>query len=66
MQIFVNGETRQMPPDCNVAQLLAEMQLADQRCALEINREIVPRSAYATRWLQNADQVEIIHAVGGG
>ncbi len=66
MQIFVNGETRQVPPDCNVAQLLAEMRLADKRCALEVNREIVPRSAYATWVLQNTDQVEIIHAVGGG
>ncbi len=66
MQIFVNGAARQVPADCNVAQLLAGMRLADQRCALEINREIVPRSAYATRLLQNTDQVEIIHAVGGG
>lgn len=66
MQIFVNGAARQVPVDCNVEQLLTEMQLAGRRCALEINREIVPRSAYAARKLRGADQVEIIHAVGGG
>ncbi|MFP5344669.1 MAG: sulfur carrier protein ThiS [Gammaproteobacteria bacterium] len=66
MQIFVNGQACDVPEGCNVTQLLAQLELADRRCALEINREIVPRGAYATRRLRSADQVEIIHAVGGG
>jgi len=66
MQIFVNGRARDIPEGYNVTQLLAQLELGGRRCALEINREIVPRSAYATRRLRSADQVEIIHAVGGG
>ncbi|RJQ49149.1 MAG: sulfur carrier protein ThiS [Gammaproteobacteria bacterium] len=66
MQIFVNGQARDVSEGCNVTQLLMQLDMAGRRCALEINREIVPRSAYATRRLRSADQVEIIHAVGGG
>jgi thiamine biosynthesis protein ThiS len=66
MQIFVNGQARDVSEGCNVTQLLMQLELAGRRCALEINREIVPRGAYATHVLRPADRVEIIHAVGGG
>jgi len=33
---------------------------------MEINREIVPRSLYAETLLVEGDQIEIVHAIGGG
>jgi len=37
-----------------------------ERVAIELNQEVVPKSEYASRQLQAADQIEIIQAVGGG
>lgn len=66
MEIYINGETRQMADGSSVAQLLEAMGVSQQRLAVEINREIVPRSAYAAQYLQAGDCVELIRAVGGG
>jgi sulfur carrier protein len=33
---------------------------------VEVNREIVPRSLHTTRTLVDGDQIEIVHAIGGG
>ena len=54
----MNGVTADM--------LLEQLGLAGQRLALEINREVIPRSTFSQHVLQAYDRVEIIHAVGGG
>ncbi|MFZ5592865.1 MAG: sulfur carrier protein ThiS [Pseudomonadota bacterium] len=66
MEIIVNGEARQIPDHCSVAELVAAMNLTGRRIAVEINLDIVPRSTYETRRLQAGDRVEIVHAIGGG
>jgi len=47
-------------------ELLEELGLADKKLALEINEEIIPRSSFAEHKINNADKIEIIHAIGGG
>ena len=66
MQIYVNGEEKQLPENSNMAQLVEQLELTGQRIAVEINEELVPRSTFQTHLLHEADRVEIIHAVGGG
>jgi sulfur carrier protein len=66
MEIFVNGEPRQVAESCSVAQLVEEMGLAGRRLAVEVNLDIVPRSTHASHQLQPGDKVEIVHAIGGG
>ena len=66
MQIWLNGETREVPAGYTLADLIAELDLAERRLAVEINQAIVPRSGYAQRPLRESDRVEIIQAVGGG
>lgn len=66
MQIYVNGEKKQIPDTTDMAALIQLLNLADQRIAVEVNEELVPRSSFTTYQLKAADQVEIIHAVGGG
>lgn len=65
-EIIVNGAPRQVPPATTVAALIADLGLAGRRVAVEINREIVPRSAHPDYSLRAGDRLEIIHAVGGG
>ncbi len=66
MNIYLNGEARQVPDNCSAAKLVEELSLTGKRIAMEVNREIVPRSSYADYTLQADDKVEIVHAIGGG
>ena len=66
VKITVNGKQTQVTDGLTAEILLEQLGLVGQRLALEINREILPRSAFAQRVLQEDDHVEIIHAVGGG
>ncbi len=64
--IHLNGERQTIPRDLSVTALLARLELVGQRLAVELNREIVPRSEHDRRVLQDGDRVEIVHAIGGG
>jgi sulfur carrier protein len=66
MQIYVNGEEKQIPEGTDMAALIALLDLADQRIAVEVNEELVPRSTFTGHLVNESDRVEIIHAVGGG
>jgi len=50
----------------NCAELLARLDLAGKRVALERNGEIVPRGRLAEQRLAEGDRLEIVVAVGGG
>jgi sulfur carrier protein len=66
MEIFVNGAPRRYDHEVTIATLLAELGCAGRRVAVEVNRDIVPRSGYAERRVQPGDRVEIVQAIGGG
>lgn len=66
MNVVVNGESRTLPDGGSVQNLIDELQLGGQRLAVEVNREIVPRSRYEAHRLNEGDRVEIVHAIGGG
>ncbi|MCF7991769.1 MAG: sulfur carrier protein ThiS [Thiohalocapsa sp.] len=66
MQITVNGTPTTIPDDMSMTGLIEHLQLTGQRLAVEINRELVPRSRFDDHRLRADDSVEIIHAVGGG
>jgi len=66
MTIVLNGEPRTLAGSTRLAQLIHELGLEGKRLAVEINREIVPRSLYAQTELKDGDSIEIVHAIGGG
>jgi sulfur carrier protein len=66
ISVTINGEPRQLDAALNCAELLARLDLAGKRVALERNGEIVPRSRFAEQRLAEGDQLEIVVAVGGG
>ena len=66
LDLMINGEPKQVPEHTNITQLIEIMGLTGKRLAIEINREIVPRSTFDSRELQSDDQVEIVQAIGGG
>jgi thiamine biosynthesis protein ThiS len=66
LSLFVNGEGRRVPAPCTVAALLGSLTLEPRRVAVAVNRDVVPRSAFAGHQLASGDRVEILEAVGGG
>jgi sulfur carrier protein len=66
VHITVNGEARQVDPSTTVAVLLEVLGVPRQATAVEVNRQIVPRSQHAARPLVEGDVVEIVTLVGGG
>jgi sulfur carrier protein len=66
MQIQLNGEAFELPDGETVADLIARLDLAGRRLAVELNLDIVPRSQHASTALREGDRVEVVHAIGGG
>lgn len=66
MQIILNGEPTIVDENTTIAQLIEQLQLTGKRIAVEINEEIVPRSAHTNTPFHEGDMVEIVHAIGGG
>ena len=66
MKIVLNGAEMDIAAAMSLQDLLEHAGFAQKRIAVELNREIVPRSTYAQRSLQADDRIEIVHAIGGG
>lgn len=64
--IVVNGEDKEIPASYLVTDLLNSLQLLATQVAVELNREVLPRSDYAQTTLQDQDRLEIVTFVGGG
>jgi len=66
MQIVINGQSRELPKGSTAADVVELLGLRGKRLAMEINEEILPRSQYPDHTLRDGDNVEIVHAIGGG
>jgi thiamine biosynthesis protein ThiS len=64
--IRVNGEHRRVPAGISVAEMVIELGLDPLRVAVERNLEIVPRSQLRQACIEDGDEFEIVHIVGGG
>jgi len=62
----VNGEAREVAEATTLAGLLADLKMPAARVAVERNREVVRRDAYAATRLSDGDILEIVQLVGGG
>ncbi|MGN6820063.1 MAG: sulfur carrier protein ThiS [Sphingomonas sp.] len=66
VSIRVNGEHRRVYAGLTIAQLAEELGLIPERVAVERNLEVVPRSTLAQVCVEDGDEIEIVHFVGGG
>lgn len=66
IRLIVNGQERSFQSPIDVRGLLDALGLGDTLVAVERNREIVPRAEYASTPLEENDEIEIVHFVGGG
>lgn len=66
VSIRLNGEHRRVRDGLTLAQLTRELGLVPEKVAVERNLEIVPRSTLEDVKVEDGDELEIVHFVGGG
>ena len=66
MQVYINGEARELSGPTSLAELITELDLPATRIAVELNLTVVRRNDWSTTVLQDGDRIEIVHFVGGG
>jgi thiamine biosynthesis protein ThiS len=66
MKISINGEGRSFDSAPTLAALLETLGMKLDRVAVELNRAIVPRDQWPLTQLNEGDELEIVHFVGGG
>jgi len=66
MTITINDELRTVPEGTTIAALLSDLGRKAKFCAVERNRELVPRAQHGDCVLAEGDRLEIVTLVGGG
>ena len=66
MQVFVNGDALEIEAGASVQDLVKKLTDDPRGVAIELNREIVPKSKHAETRLDEGDRLEVVQFVGGG
>ena len=65
MKITVNGESRETRA-VTLVDLLGELGVKREGCAVEQNEQVIPRRLLAETELADGDIIEVVSLVGGG
>jgi len=66
LTILLNGERRPLPRAMSVRELLDELDLPEERVAVELNRRILKRAEFEDARVADGDELEVVTFVGGG
>ena len=66
MRVEINGETKELPRELNLNELLEYLSMPSRLLAIELNKEVVRRKDWEDITVKDADVIEVIHFVGGG
>jgi len=66
MTIKLNGDQRDMPGPLSVSALLEQLEIDSRRVAVELNLNVVKKTAYDSSLINDGDEIEIVNFVGGG
>jgi thiamine biosynthesis protein ThiS len=66
VNISVNGQSRQVPGNQSVAELLSWLEIRSDRVAVELNKTIVRKRDWERTTVPSGSQIEIVEFVGGG
>jgi len=66
MTIQLNGDPHEIPGPLSVSALLEQLEIDARRVAVELNLDVVKKTAYDSSLIDEGDEVEIVNFVGGG
>lgn len=66
LHVSVNGSMMEIAEGTTISDLLKILEIGNVPVAVELNLEIVSKSEYMNRTINDGDKIEIVHFVGGG
>lgn len=67
MQLIINGQQLLLPEEIRMVNDLVDyFELTHKIVVIEIDQQIIEKTAYAETALKESNRIEIIHFVGGG
>ncbi|HEX6969213.1 MAG TPA: sulfur carrier protein ThiS [Micromonosporaceae bacterium] len=66
MELLVNGDSRTLPAETTLAELVATLTSHERGLAVAVNGEVVPRADWPATRLRDGDRVEVLTAAQGG
>ena len=66
MKVSINGKKTDIENGATIEKLLVSLGIRPEGIAVEINKEIVPRTTHALTIIKENDTIEIIRMAGGG
>lgn len=66
IRVSLNGEAREFDVQTSLQNLADALDLQGRRFAVELNKEIVPKTQHQQTFLKDGDEIEIVQAIGGG
>lgn len=66
IQIHINGEAREVDSGLSIEDLLRQLGLDRQACAVEVNQSLIPKARHRSHQIVEGDRLEIVSLVGGG
>ena len=64
--LSINGDSHRLEKVMTLTELLISLDLDPKKVAVERNLEIVPKSQFDSQPIENNDNLEIVHFIGGG
>ncbi len=66
MDITVNGKEKDIPYGSTIETLLMILDISPNGIAVEMNKQVIPKTRHNVTFLRDEDNIEIIQMVGGG
>ena len=66
IHIFINGKKNLVNINTKLDDLLTNLKIDISAVAIEINKEVVPKSQYGETRLNTNDKIEVVQFIGGG
>lgn len=66
MLVKVNGQEARLDEGLSIAGLVASYRLKPEQVVIELNRKVPAKTAWASTFLAEGDEVEIVKFLGGG
>jgi thiamine biosynthesis protein ThiS len=66
VKIILNGQSRPVESEIDLAGLLDRLELPSKRIAVEVNGSVVRRADWPETPVSDGDRIEVVHFVGGG
>ena len=66
IKIKVNGKKIQFNKKISIKTLLSKLKIPIKMVAIELNKKILDKSKISKIYIQENDNIEIVHFIGGG